>query len=85
MNVEKLARMANQISANFPHQPNPEQAVDGVADHLLRFWTPEMRARLAEHHARGTVELAEVAGRALAQTMQPGAKPRKKDTGGDAG
>ena len=85
MNVEKLARMANQIAANFEYGPNKAQAVAGVADHLLRFWTREMRAELAEGDARGDVELTEVAELALATAMRPGATPQMNDTGGVAG
>jgi formate dehydrogenase subunit delta len=85
MNVEKLARMANQIAANFEYGANKVQAVAGIADHLLRFWTPEMRAELAEGHARGTVELVEAAALALTTATQPGARPRATGTGGDAG
>ncbi len=85
MNVEKLARMANQIAANLYYGSNKEQAAAGGADHLLRFWTPEMRAELAEGHARGTVELTDVAGLGLSAATQPGAAPNKHDTGGDAG
>lgn len=85
MNVEKLARMANQIAANFEYGPNKAQAVADVADHLLRFWSPGMRAELAEGHARGDVELKEVAELALATALRPGAAPQMNDTGGDAG
>ena len=42
---EDLVRMANQIALFFA--PNPEdEAVDGVADHLRKFWTPAMRGEL---------------------------------------
>ena len=42
---EDLVRMANQIALFFA--PNPEdEAVDGVADHLRKFWTPAMRSEL---------------------------------------
>jgi NADH-dependant formate dehydrogenase delta subunit FdsD len=85
MNVEKLAHMANQIAANFAHGPHAAEAVADVADHLLRFWTPEMRAELAESHARGAVELTRVAALALTTAMRPGATPQMSDTGGDAG
>lgn len=85
MNVEKLARMANQIAANLEYGPNKAQAVAGVADHLLRFWSRDMRAELAEGHASGAVELTEVAALALTTAMQPGATPQMNDTGGDAG
>jgi formate dehydrogenase subunit delta len=38
----KLAYMANQIGKFFAHQP-ADQAVDDIADHLLKFWDPRMR------------------------------------------
>ena len=39
--------MANQIARFF--EPYPEnEAVDGVAEHLKKFWTPAMRAQLIE-------------------------------------
>ena len=42
---EDLVRMANQIALFFA--PNPEdEAIDGVADHLRKFWTPAMRSEL---------------------------------------
>ena len=85
MNVEKLAKMANQIAATMQYGSNKAQAVAGVADHLLRFWTRGMRAELAEGHARGDVELTEVAELALTTALRPGARPEMDDTGGDAG
>jgi hypothetical protein len=85
MDVDKLARMADQIATNFYYGPNKAQAVASVADHLLRFWSAAMRAELAEGHARGRVTLSEVAALALATATQPGAAPQKGDTGGDAG
>lgn len=39
---EKLIYMANQIAKFFAAQ-GPERAAAGVADHLLKFWDPEMR------------------------------------------
>lgn len=85
MNVQKLARMANQIATNLEYGPNKVQAVADVADHLLRFWNRDMREELAAGHASGTVELTEVAALALTTAMRPGAAPQMLDTGGDAG
>lgn len=50
----KLAYMANQIGKFFAHQP-PDQAVDGIADHLLKFWDPRMRRAIVARidHAGG--------------------------------
>lgn len=47
---EDIARMANQIAAQFRHLPEPA-AVDAVATHLRMFWDPRMRAELLVHLA----------------------------------
>ncbi|MDE2167239.1 MAG: formate dehydrogenase subunit delta [Alphaproteobacteria bacterium] len=44
----KLAYMANQIGKFFAHQP-ADQAVDSIADHLLKFWDPRMRRAIVVH------------------------------------
>jgi formate dehydrogenase subunit delta len=67
MNAEKLVRMANQIAANFDYGPDKGKAVAGVVDHMRRFWTPVMLAEIDEAHRTGTVELTEVAARAVEQ------------------
>lgn len=46
MNVEKLAKMANDIGAYFDADPDRVAAMDGVAGHLRRFWDPRMRREL---------------------------------------
>ena len=70
MNVEKLVRMANQIAANLDYGPDKDHVVAGVADHLKRFWTPGMRAKIIEHHARGPGDLSELASRAVEKLAQ---------------
>jgi formate dehydrogenase subunit delta len=47
MSPDKLRYMANQIATFFASQPENE-AVDGVADHINKFWDPRMRAQLFE-------------------------------------
>ncbi len=84
MDVEKLARMANHIAENLQYGTKAE-AVATAVDHLLRFWHPSMREQLAAAHASGTVELSEVAARAVETVMTPGVHPRKDEPGGDAG
>lgn len=42
MNLEHLVGMANQIGAFFTSQGTHEEAVDGIADHLKRFWEQRM-------------------------------------------
>jgi formate dehydrogenase subunit delta len=43
MNVDNLIEMANRIGEFFDSMPDHEEAVDGVADHIRRFWEPRMR------------------------------------------
>lgn len=40
MDVNKLAMMATQIEK---HTPDYGDAVDKIATHLIKFWTPAMR------------------------------------------
>jgi len=42
MKVEHLITMANQIGAFFTSQGTHDEAVDGIADHLHRFWEHRM-------------------------------------------
>ena len=42
---EKLVHMANQIAGFFSAQ-GEERAVPKVADHLMKFWDPDMRRSL---------------------------------------
>lgn len=85
MNDLKLARMANQIAANLDYGSHEAQSVADVADHLLRFWTRDMRKELSEAHERGAVELSKIAALALDAATRPGAAPQVSGTGGDAG
>ncbi len=44
---DKLARMANQIATFFRSYPD-EEAIAGIRDHIVAFWSPRMRSDLAE-------------------------------------
>ncbi len=48
----KLVRMANQIATFFLSQPE-DVRVEGVANHINRFWEPRMRRQLFEHIDHG--------------------------------
>ena len=50
--TEKLVKMANQIGSFFAAQRQPE-SISGMADHLMKFWDPRMRAAIIEHVAHG--------------------------------
>lgn len=70
MDVNKLVRMANQIAANFDYGKDPEKAVVATADHLRRFWEPQMRRRIVEHYRGGETDLSDVAARAVARLAE---------------
>jgi formate dehydrogenase subunit delta len=55
MSPDKLAYMANQIGRFFASQ-KPDAAVDGIADHLLKFWDPRMRRTLLAHAGEVSLE-----------------------------
>jgi len=60
----KLVRMANQIADNFDYGDR-DKAVAGVLDHLVRFWTMDMKRSIIEQHRAGTPVLNEIAAAAV--------------------
>ena len=48
MDEQNLIDMANRIGEFFDSMPDRNEALDGVADHIRRFWEPRMRRRLLE-------------------------------------
>jgi formate dehydrogenase subunit delta len=71
MDVEKLVRMANQIAANFDYGSDKEKVAAAVADHLKRFWTPEMCALVIEGHKKNLIDLSPIAARAVEKLAPP--------------
>jgi formate dehydrogenase subunit delta len=67
MSAEHLVRMANQISLFFEAQPDHEEAVAGVLNHLNRFWEPRMRDALVAYRRAGGAGLRETAAEAVAR------------------
>ncbi|MGD8341754.1 MAG: formate dehydrogenase subunit delta [Gammaproteobacteria bacterium] len=61
----KLVRMANQIADNFDYGPDQDKAVEGVLDHLTRFWTPDMKHSIVEQSRSGNIGLNEIAAAAV--------------------
>jgi len=49
MKIDNLITMANQIGTFFEAMPDREEAVEGIASHLKRFWEPRMRRALLGH------------------------------------
>ena len=46
MDLDNLVNMANRIGAFFAAQPDRDEALAGIADHLKKFWDPRMRAQI---------------------------------------
>ena len=53
MNVDNLVHMANQIGEFFSAYPDRQEALDGIANHIHKFWEPRMRASLLDALAAG--------------------------------
>ncbi len=53
---EKLVYMANQIASFFVSQ-GEAKAVPAIADHIRKFWDPEMRRRFVEQSEKPNIEL----------------------------
>ena len=51
-NIEHLIRLANRIGLFFEAMPDRSAGVDGIADHIRRFWDPRMRRALLDHLAQ---------------------------------
>lgn len=62
MKTDTLVRMANQIGAFFDAMPDRDEALEGIAGHIKRFWDPRMRRELFTH-------IDEQAGAGLSQTV----------------
>lgn len=60
--VDRLVAMANDIANFFHSEPDRAAGIEGVANHLRRFWEPRMRqkiiAHLRDHDGDGLNELA---------------------------
>ena len=46
MDAQNLIRMANRIGEFFEAMPDRDEALDGIAQHIQKFWEPRMRGRL---------------------------------------
>jgi formate dehydrogenase subunit delta len=78
MDGRKLVKMANEIAAFFAAEPERKAGVDGVANHLKRFWEPRMRREILAMFDAGTTqgmhELVVEALRSHRQRLEPAAK-----------
>jgi formate dehydrogenase subunit delta len=80
VNTEKLIRMANQIAGFFRSYPE-DNALAGIHDHLVAFWTPGMRDAIQAHALQDGTGLDPLVLKAL-RTDQTGASPIEKEIAG---
>jgi formate dehydrogenase subunit delta len=73
---EHIVQMANDIGNFFRAEPDRQAAVDGIANHINKFWTRRMRQKLFEYAQAGGAELDELPREALAKvTTAPAGQP----------
>ena len=76
MDLANLIVMANRIGDFFEAQPDRDEALAGIADHLRKFWAPRMRTEiLAAVGTAAGVGLSEIVVAALTThraMLQPG-------------
>jgi len=62
MNVERLAEMVNDIANFFHGESDRRVAIDGVSNHLKKFWEPRMRKQIIAYAQSGQAhELSDLA------------------------
>ena len=49
MVAENLVHMVNRIGDFFQAMPDQHEALDGIVDHIRKFWDPRMRRALVAH------------------------------------
>jgi len=70
--TQHIVTMANDIGNFFRAEPDPRVAVDGIANHINKFWTRRMRQKLLEYVEHGGDGLDELPRQALTKvTVAP--------------
>ncbi len=46
MDLDNLIVMANRIGQFFEAQPDRDEALAGIAEHVKKFWEPRMRSQI---------------------------------------
>jgi formate dehydrogenase subunit delta len=69
--AEHLVKMANDIGDFFRAEPAREDAIAGIANHIDKFWTKRMRAKLAAHLKSGDAVLDDLPGEAFRRLNPP--------------
>jgi formate dehydrogenase subunit delta len=70
METRDMVRMANQISMFFKSYGEKE-ALEGIAEHINKFWEPRMRQMFFAHIDQGGEGLSEAVKTAAAHVKRP--------------
>jgi formate dehydrogenase subunit delta len=73
MENRDMIRMANQIAAFFEAYPHGE-ALEGIANHIKKFWDPRMRKQIIEYVEGGGEGLSPL----VIAALSPKAKAKAK-------
>ena len=73
MDADNLVRMANRIGDFFEAMPDREEALEGIATHIRKFWEPRMRRQFFEMLDCGSAEFNELVVAASAKIRRPNA------------
>lgn len=65
MKIEKLIKMANDISDFFNSESDKELAAEGMKKHILRSWDPRMRKLIMDYCQQDGKELSALAQSAI--------------------
>ena len=65
--TDHLVQMANDIGNFFRAEPKREDAINGIAGHINRYWTRRMRQKLLEAVVNGDKDLDELPRAAVAR------------------
>lgn len=71
MDIENLVKMANDIGSFFGSEPDRELAVQGIYEHIQKFWDPRMRQAIVIHLERGGEGLNELTRAAVGHLEKP--------------
>jgi formate dehydrogenase subunit delta len=70
MKTQDMVRMANQISDYFKSYSEKE-ALDGIAEHISKFWEPRMRKDFFAHLEKGGDGFSELVKKAAVLVKKP--------------
>ena len=81
MSESKLIAMANQIATFFTPYPEHD-AIAGIRDHIVAFWTPKMRADVVAQWRANPPAVSPRVAMALTALTAPDESPISKELAG---